>query len=758
MENPAENPTATEAEPAAERAPEPSAEGEAGVAAPAQASTVPTPWSWHVWVSAVAFGAVGLVDGLLSWVTSEIPKGASITAVLLAAGLWMLLGLGVGLGQAFVWWAATGRGGRERTYERLLGWVRKTWQERATEPDRERVSRAIGFLVGGMAFVLLSVLFLASLIANRHGAFLIAATFVAAQLVLIPVAGVVGLSAYRATGLALGRFTALHRWVTLPMLAGLLVGGGAVVVAVGALLFWQVVVATDALSILAFPLLGIAAQWPTRRLLRGRTLARRWPLVAAFAALLLVFGAAQPDAARTLVFKDSYTAKYLLDRVQRMADFDKDGATSFPVWQDCAPFDPNIHPYALEIGGNGIDEDCDGEDVAAAYHLPQRRDHGIVLPKDKPNLVLVTVDSLRPDHLGFGGSKRKGISPHLDAFAAKSVVFTHAFSQDSGTGPSLWSLMAGKTPFQTKIDNSGRFPPNFLPEETLIAEVLKKNGYRTEVMLCGSVFATRHWNLRRGFDSYREVCGRRKALQAEGVTKQALASLKRLRAAGKPFFLWVHYYDPHEPYHDHPNLNFGKDRKSRYDEEIQYTDKHLGPFLRELTRSGVKGRTYVAFTADHGENWSTHHGRAPHARNLYNEVTRVPLVMWGTDVKPRVVDEVVALNDIHPTFLELAHIDFSHSTMVSQIPVLWGQPADANRLVFQENSFSRPRKHTKGAVGRGHHMIMDITNGTTELYDLLKDPLAKKNLAGTGLAVETEMARALKAFISTTKVPENLAK
>jgi len=316
--------------------------------------------------------------------------------------------------------------------------------------------------------------------------------------------------------------------------------------------------------------------------------------------------------------------------------------------------------------------------------------------------------------------------------------------------------MAGKTPFQTRVDNSGRFPPNFLPSEVTLPRRLADAGYHTVALLCGRVFATGHWNLKQGFATYREVCGRTQSKQAEGVTAVALEALRAARAAGEPFFLWVHYYDPHEPYHDHPELDFGVGKRAHYDEEIAYTDAHLGPLLEALTAPGNR-RTYVALTADHGENFGEH-GRAPHARTLYYEVTHVPLLIWGTDMKPRRVPEPVAMNDIHPTFLELAHLPFEHSTMGSQVATLWGHPADPNRLVFQENSFARPRRHVKGVVGLNHHMLMDLTSQTVELYDLRTDTREADNLYGSGLPVEATLESALRAFIPTTSVPDNLAK
>jgi arylsulfatase A-like enzyme len=235
-----------------------------------------------------------------------------------------------------------------------------------------------------------------------------------------------------------------------------------------------------------------------------------------------------------------------------------------------------------------------------------------------------------------------------------------------------------------------------------------------------------------------------------------LNELRKLRRNKKPFFLWVHYLDPHHPYHQHPGDLFGKRKIDGYDEEIHYTDKEMGPLLESLSTG--KRQPWVAITADHGENFGEH-GTSPHARTLYRQVTHVPLIIRGPRLEGRQIEAPVASGDINPTFLELASIARPKDiTMVSQASTVLGERVDEGRLVFQENSYARPRRDAKAIVGPRYHLIWDSTNDTYELFDLLKDPDEKKNLAGRGIPREAELRRILKNFAQSTHVPDNLAK
>jgi arylsulfatase A-like enzyme len=699
------------------------------------------------------FGVFGLVDGALSLAGPSGALGARLQAGVAAVGLWLLAGLIAGVATAGLLRLVIGSNGPSRVVTAGRRTVQRVRAEAGSEGDRRRLATLCGFALAALLFVALSAVGLVYLQEHRHGAELIAVTFIVAQAAFATIAAAAGRVLFRAVRAGLNGVAA--RWpraipstfavVAVSLALGLLGLLGA------AMVYSETFEALDGLS-LTLPALALLAQPLGTRLVRERP-QRPWALaVVGAVALALVIVPMQSEANRSALVSDGHTAKYLLAALQRLSDFDRDGSPSFPASLDCAPLDPARHPFALEIGGNGIDENCDGSDEApAAQHRPAMPTERLaVSAADRPNLILITLDATRADHLGFMGYGRD-ISPNLDALAGRSVVFTQAFSQDSGTGPSMWSLMAGKTPFQVELVDTGHFPPQFGDGETLLAEALGRRGYRTSAVLCGSMFRTKQWKIDRGFDSFKEVCGALPSRHAELVSERALTELMALRRQKEPFFLWIHYLDPHGPYFDHPDQNLGPEKVDLYDEEIAYLDGALGPTLRELMRPGQR-QMVLAITADHGENFAEH-GADPHARTLYREVTHVPLIIYETGVTPRRVDAPVALGDIHPTFLEFAGATWEHATMVSQAPVVRGGVADPDRLVFQENSYSRPVRHAKGVVGRGYHMIMDTTNDVTELYDLRADPAEKTNLFGKGLPVEPGLVSALKAFVPDTRQP-----
>jgi arylsulfatase A-like enzyme len=270
--------------------------------------------------------------------------------------------------------------------------------------------------------------------------------------------------------------------------------------------------------------------------------------------------------------------------------------------------------------------------------------------------------------------------------------------------------------------------------------------------MCGGVS-----RLKAGFKKAVNTCKGTKKPAAQRTVDQALAELKRLQA-NQPFFLWVHLFDPHDPYMHYETRSFGGKRIDMYDEGIAYADEHFGRLYEALQQVPGDRPMFLAFGADHGENFGEH-GKAPHAKTLYREVTNVPLMIVGPGVVPRHVQAPVALNDLYPTLIELARAAVPEGcTMESQVPVMFGKEPDAGRLVFQENSFSSPLKHMRAVVSGQYRYMMDLTNDVSEMYDYLADPKERTNLVGTGLAEEQRLHDALREFLTTSEFPGRRSK
>jgi arylsulfatase A-like enzyme len=352
----------------------------------------------------------------------------------------------------------------------------------------------------------------------------------------------------------------------------------------------------------------------------------------------------------------------------------------------------------------------------------------------RPNIVLITVDTLRPDRLGYAGHSRM-TSPTLDRLAQRGVVFTRATSVSGWTLPSIATIFTGRYPHEHGATDFHWSLDASLPT---LASILRDNGYDTYGFV-SHVMLTPSYGMGDGFSHF-DFSVLNVGDPHEVSTAQQLTELVRngMRAPKEPFFLWVHYFDPHFKYLAHSPYDFGEADVDRYDSEIAYTDYHIDNLLKSMDRGD---NTVVVFTADHGEEFGEHGSKYHYT--LHGEVMRVPLIIKAPGVAPRTDDQPAEQTDFLPTILALAGIEAPAGLPGHNLL----SPRDANAPQFMERD--RPPQWRQRGVIRGDHKLIVIENADTTdvppsslneeipvtnvrpgmyLFDLARDPGERTNL------------------------------
>ena len=276
----------------------------------------------------------------------------------------------------------------------------------------------------------------------------------------------------------------------------------------------------------------------------------------------------------------------------------------------------------------------------------------------RPNILLITVDTLRADHLQPYGYDRP-TSPKLAQLAQSAMVFEDAQSSAPWTLPSLASLMTG---LPSAAHGCRSFYSSLAPSYGTLAEQLLAGGYDTAAVV-SHVFLGRPYGLHQGFVHFDdelvlEMTRSDEVISSVAVSDKGLAFLDAKAAAGEqePWFLWLHYFDPHSVYQAHPDQvgTFGSKRPvDLYDGEIAFTDQHIGRVLSGLEGLGFDDDTVVVFTADHGEEFRDH-GGVDHGHTLYQEQLHLPLIIRVPGEEPGRHPGMVRSIDLPATILDLA--------------------------------------------------------------------------------------------------------
>jgi choline-sulfatase len=376
-------------------------------------------------------------------------------------------------------------------------------------------------------------------------------------------------------------------------------------------------------------------------------------------------------------------------------------------------------------------------------------------PAGRPNILLVTIDTLRADRVGCYGHA-SAATPMLDALAARGVRFETVIAHVPLTGPSHASILSGLGPLGHGFRENAGF---VLPAQVRSgAEDFRDAGYRTAAFV--SAFPLdRRFGFDRGFEVYDDHLPKgndpRRTPYVErfaDATTDAVLRWLEVSAAwsgGRPFFLWVHYYDPHAPY-EPPGEFAVRFRTAPYDGEVAFADQQLGRLFRALEERGDLSRTLVVAMSDHGEGLGDH-GEATHGLFVYDSTLRVPLIVAGPGVAAgRVAPTVARGVDVLPTLVDYAGLPLRAELEGRSLrPAIEGRemsdaPAYAETLYPQREFGWAPLFAWRTA------RLKVIEAPRPELYDLEKDPGETDNLAPSDSARLAEMLRNLEVARSRT--------
>ena len=383
---------------------------------------------------------------------------------------------------------------------------------------------------------------------------------------------------------------------------------------------------------------------------------------------------------------------------------------------------------------------------------------------DQPNVILITLDTVRADRMGFLGSKL-GLTPELDALASHGVVFERAYSQAPITPVSHATILTGTFPQYHGIRNFGdRLPPSvpFLPD------ILRSQGYHTGAFVGSIILDPKNGfasGFERGFDVYnagfhRQKTGERReaSMQRRGDVTLGHVLEWLGQQQGSPFFLWFHLWDAHDPYNP-PEPFRSRFPGTPYNGCIAYLDATVGKLIDYLRNQGLYDNALIAIAADHGESLGDH-GELTHSIFLYDATIHVPLLLKlpGNRFVGQRVSAAASLVDLAPTLLEALGQTPPPAMQGRSLLPLIGNPHPGNRPSFATGDHSERSFGWSALVSLRIGNQLYVRAPLPELYDLASDPGAKINLYPGNRAAAVRFAIQLDNFVKriSTGAPQAL--
>ncbi len=402
---------------------------------------------------------------------------------------------------------------------------------------------------------------------------------------------------------------------------------------------------------------------------------------------------------------------------------------------------------------------------AAGCHTPEARpakrapSGRPATPGKRTNVLLITIDALRADHLGVYGYRRQ-TSPHLDAFSRRGTVFDQAYTYWPKTRGSFVALMTGRLAAQTGY---GKSHPVLLDFNPTLASTLRDGGYQTTALVDNPNVAAA-LGYAKGFDRYRETWEEKtlatEAARASAISEEASALLAASRS-DRPFFLWLHYVSPHAPYEPPPpfatafldaaaaggprlapveGFHGGVSRQwakpgktlgwyvAQYDGEIAAADAEVGRVLEALERSTARDDTLVIVSSDHGESLGEHDYYFDHGEDLFDPCLRIPLLVVGPGVRQGLRTEVLASTvDLVPTVLDALKVSYPADLAgASLLPALRGERRPDRPRLYGQND-----RNLLGAWDRRFKIVARPAEEGARyaLYDRMRDPAEVRDAA-----------------------------